>query len=259
MPMTRALPRTKFHSSELLRCLAGMELLDTVDAGSGFAEKLGEWIHFTDAITLSAVHNEMPAHAANGKRDARRTAAAAAAAAHSEFDRVKSMLTSTVNQSFALRPGSKVYNRLPEAPREMPANAASACLPYRRFYEAHQRDMELNIQPLRNRIRAAVASTSPKMRKLAELDAIFERILAPNERIMLARVPASLATRFANLYRTHQENAIAGPPDDPAGWTLPGGWLARFALDMQQLLRAELDLRLQPTLGLLEAINKDVE
>ena len=56
--MTRALPRTNFHSSKLIRCLADLTIVDAVEPGNAFAEKLGLWIHFADAIKLSAVHND---------------------------------------------------------------------------------------------------------------------------------------------------------------------------------------------------------
>ena len=39
-------------------------------------------------------------------------------------------------------------------------------------------------------------------------------------------------------------------------WTEPGGWLAAYGADLREALLAELDLRLQPTLGLLDAYNE---
>ena len=38
-----------------------------------------------------------------------------------------------------------------------------------------------------------------------------------------------------------------------------GAWLARFCHELQTVLLAELDLRLQPTLGLLEAYQKEIK
>ena len=49
----------------------------------------------------------------------------------------------------------------------------------------------------------------------------------------------------------------AAPPDDPACWMQPGGWLARFCADMQRVLLAELDLRLMPVAGLVAAVDKE--
>jgi hypothetical protein len=53
--MTRVLPRTNFHSSQLIRCLAELDLLESAEPASDFADELGQWMHFTDAIALSSV------------------------------------------------------------------------------------------------------------------------------------------------------------------------------------------------------------
>ena len=55
--MTRALKRTQFHSSGLMRTLADLAVLETDRPVGAFAEKLGQWIDFADAIALCAVHN----------------------------------------------------------------------------------------------------------------------------------------------------------------------------------------------------------
>ena len=47
--------------------------------------------------------------------------------------------------------------------------------------------------------------------------------------------------------------AASGGVDDPARWKQPGGWLHAFERDLQALLQAEIDVRLQPVMGLLEA------
>jgi hypothetical protein len=39
----------------------------------------------------------------------------------------------------------------------------------------------------------------------------------------------------------------------------PTQWLHRYGADMQSVLLAELDLRLQPLEGLLETLNLDIE
>jgi hypothetical protein len=45
--------------------------------------------------------------------------------------------------------------------------------------------------------------------------------------------------------------------DDPALWMQPGGWLAGFRKELQDALLAELDVRLQPTVGLIEAFSNE--
>lgn len=268
--MTRILARTNFHSSKLIRYLANLDMVDAVDPGNAFAEKLGLWVHFADAITLSAVHNDSVASPSKsqssmqrGEQAAARACAAAiaataatAAAAAAEFERTQAFLVNSIMKSCAPNAG-KTHISLPAPALELPMNLATAFVPYRRFYEEHQRDMELRIQPLRCNVREALAKASPRLRKLADLDAALEKILRERERQLLSKVPVLLRKRFEQLFREHQQKlADARQADNPAGWTQAGAWLARFCNDLQMLLLAEAELRLQPAMGLIEAFNE---
>jgi hypothetical protein len=254
--MTRALPRTHFHSSTLIRCLADLALVDAVEPGKAFAEKLGSWVHFTDAITLHAVHGDNRATSPSirpGMHSAARDDASR------EFERVQAFLVTSITRSCSPHAG-QAHIALPAPALALPMNPATAFVPYRRFYEAHQRDMESSIQPLRSRVRAALAKESPALRKLAELDASFETILRERESKLLSKIPALLKKRFEQLFKEHQQGlADSGQADDPAGWMQAGAWLARFCNDMQMLLLAEVELRLQPAMGLIEALTQDTK
>ncbi len=238
-------PRTNFHSSELIRCLADLALLDSEDAGKAFAEQLGHWIHFTDAITLSNVHQgPLPAAAPGAPQPE-------AAAARAELNQLKAQVTGAIIKTCSAKPGLDPSG-LPEPFTAPPAKLANAWLPYRRFYEAQQREMDARIHPLRGKLRASLARATPRLRKLAELDACFEHILRSREQLLLARVPQLLGARFELLYTQHQDS-------DPQEWHKAGGWLARLCKEMQTLLLAEAELRLQPALGLLEAWNNEYQ
>lgn len=229
-------------------------MIDAAGSGNAFAEKLGQWVHFADAIALSAVHSDGIPGAA--PRDAT-AGSAACSAATANVDRVQAMLVNSITKSFTKK-SDKAHIKLPLPDFEMPLDLSVAFVPYRRFYEAHQRDMELNIQPLRVNAREALGKLSPRHRKLAELDATLEKILRDRENKLLSRVPVLLRKRFDQLFKEHQQKlAAAQQADNPAGWMQADGWLARFCNDMQALLLAELDLRLQPTLGLIEAFTQD--
>jgi len=115
----------------------------------------------------------------------------------------------------------------------------------------------MSVQPLRVNVRDALAKASPRLKQLADLDATFEAILRERESKLLATVPVLLKKRFEHLYKAHQQALVdAQQADDPAGWMNPGAWLARFCKDMQTLLLAEVALRLQPTVGLIEALTE---
>lgn len=248
--MTQNLTRTNFHSSKLIRCLADLAMVDAADADHAFAEKLGQWIHFADAITLSSVHGDGVASPARVQQKKHGEAHAAASV---ELERVQALLTNSVMKSFAPNAGRALIE-LPMPDFALPFNPTASYAPYRRFYEAHQRDMELSITPLRYKLREAVAKASPVLKKLAELDETFEKILRDRESKLLARIPVLLKKRFEQLFKEHQQTLTGTEQaDNAASWIRTGGWLARFCQDMHMLLLAELELRLQPAAGLLEA------
>ncbi len=253
--MTRVLPRTNLHSSTLIRCLAELAIVDTAPSGTPFAEKLGGWVHFTDAILLSSVHHDSMASPAQLQPEAQ---SAARAAVGAEFDRTRVGLVNAITKSFSPRPGN-AHLALPPPPLVLPMDLAAAYLPYRRFYEAHQRDMEMRIQPLRVNLREALATVSPTLKKLADLDSAFEVILCEREKKLLSTVPGLLKKRFEELFGAHQQRlAETRHPDNPAGWMQAQAWLARFCNELQTLLLAELEFRLQPTVGLIEALTESL-
>jgi hypothetical protein len=235
-----------------------MAIVDAVEPGNAFAEKLGLWIHFADAITLSAVHNDdiasRPGMHAKIHHEAQTIARAAVGI---EFERTQTTLINSIMKSCSPNSG-KTAIKLPIPMLALPMDLAAAYAPYRRFYEAHQRDMALSIQPLRVHIRQALGKASARRKKLADLDATLENVLRARENQLLSKVPVLLKKRFEQLFKAHQQTLLnTRQADDPAAWTQAGAWLARFCNDMQTLLLAELELRLQPSVGLMEAFNNE--
>ena len=246
--MTRVLPHTNFHSSQLTRCLAELDLLESAEPAGDFADELGQWMHFTNAIALSSVHESGMARIPAQSQALREAAGARLTA---EFERIRAFMVNSITKSCSPKAGNTAI-KLP-----LPLDLEVSYAPYRRFYEAHQRDMELSVEPLRVNLRQALAQASPPLRKLAELDVVMEKILRERESRLLARVPVLLQKRFDAQYAAHQEQlAASGQADNPAAWMDPGGWLARICQNLQTLLLAEADLRLQPSAGLLEAFNQ---
>ncbi len=137
---------------------------------------------------------------------------------------------------------------------------AAAYEPYRRFHLAHQAEMEPGIRALRSRLRQALVGASARLRQLAALDEALDRILASREHQLLATLPSLLEKRFEQLLAAHQQALPdRGQADAPLLWMQPGGWLAAFCEELQAVLIAELDLRLQPTLGLIEAWHNEAD
>jgi hypothetical protein len=250
--MTRALPRTNFNSSRLIRFLADLAVVDAPETGHDSAEKLALWLDFTDAITLSAVHDASPPDTPAGGQSVASTAWA------EEFARARADLVNTITQS-CMPNGAATRIKLPTSPLDAAIESAAAYEPYRRFYLAQQREMELNLGPLRARVREALAKASPTLNKLAALDEALDGALRARESKLLATVPVLLDKRFEQLRKAHQQTLLdSGHADDPALWMQPGGWLANFCRELQGVLLAELDLRLQPAVGLIEALSNEV-
>jgi hypothetical protein len=220
--MTRAQTRTHFHSSCLLRILTDLACLQAPASGAAFAEKMGLWVDYTHAIVLCAVHNAQWARTPDlgGGPDH-----APAEAAETAFARQRSLLEHSIRSA-----------KLP------PLDLAEATFEtYRRYYLGQQRDLDLKVPVLRSRVREGLAQASPALQQLAALDAALEGVLAARESQLLATLPHLLKQRFTQLADSHD-------PQQPASWLL------RFREELQTVLLAELDLRLQPAVGLVEAL-----
>ncbi len=252
--MAQGLPRTRFNSSGLVRALAELTATETSEARQSFAERLGQWLDFKDSLALYAALNA-------GAPAAQHAGAAVTerAAARQSFARVRAALAASIATDGLPGPGeAPLESRAPAPPPS--AGSAADFAPYHRAYLARQRDMSASIGPLRASVRAALSRRSPAMKRLAGLDAVLEQGLAGRERELLATVPVLLGRRFEQLYGAHQ----AGPgevaaADEPAPGRQPGGWLATFRADMQAVLLAELELRLQPVAALIAALDNEME
>ena len=244
-PLPAAAPaRASFGSAGFIRRLAdltGPRPGTQGSAGQPLVDRLGPWLGLADAISLATAldgiarrpDEDAAIDAGNMNHLARHCA------------EVRANLAAAIDADL---PGSRSVRRphddrgaAPVAPAD-PADFG----PWRRHYAAQQRTMETAIAPLRLELRAALAARSPAQVRLAELDAVMDGVLGPRERSLLASVPGQLERRHAELQRAH---AASGEPADPPTWQIA------FQRDLKDLLRAELDLRLQPVDGLLAALD----
>ena len=241
--------RTSLHSSPLVRTLADLAVLTAPDADAAFAEKLSQWIDISGAIGLRASHNPPSAEV----QDAAACSDASKLMAH--VRQVQSDLATAL--SIGMAPGGARSRQGWPAPKpDLPPELAAAYEPYRRYYQRQQREIDLKIAPLRAKVRTALAGGTAEQRQLASMDAALDKILGVQEARLLAGLPTLLEQRFRHLHTTHQQAlAQTGQADPISRWMKPGAWLARFCQDLHSVLRAELELRLQPTLGLLDALH----
>lgn len=212
---------TGFDSSPLVRTLASLGGVDSAPSPHTAAERLSQWLDWTDAIALSAALTDdkspMPGPAQLP------AAARLAAAAIDQARRVRSELERLIDEDTTFT---------------VPPVDENSC---RASYRAHQHTMAARIDGVRAALRAALAARGTEGTQIAALDAVLARALAAREREWLGTVPALLKRHVAHQ---HQHLAEAITPVAPAA---PGGpWLAA--------LRAELATRWQAVEGLIDSI-----
>lgn len=253
--MTQAVLRTHFNTSRLIRYLADLAPPEGAPSQPVFAQRLGHWVSFTDAMTLYAALNPGAEPARAGTPAA---TSAACAAADAELTRVRTAMVEVIQRSCAAVPGAaRIKFPLPAV--ETGPEIAVSYAPFHRFCVSVQREMDAKLGPLRASVRQALAQASPALRQLAALDATFDTVLGERERRLLGTVPAMLEKRFTQLRSEHQQMlATSGQTDDSAAWLRPGAWLARFREELCGVLLAQWELRLQPVTGLVQALANEV-
>lgn len=239
------------YSARLVQLLSVLANSSVGEPTSCFAERLGRLFDLSDTILLDSAHKHRPA----GPFPASSTLAERLQA---NLEQTRDTLVDRISGSFAADATSTAL-RLPEPEFASTPARPPAFTPYRRFYLAQQRQLATALQPLRARIRNAMANQSPALAQLAALDTVFDNTLSNYSRHCFGALPTVLEKRFKTLWRAHQKNLPAGEPDDtPGSWLEPGAWLDQFCREMRILLLAELEVRLEPALGLLAALNNEV-
>lgn len=208
--------------SPLVRLLGEWFPTDARASGMDFAERLSLWLGAVDAIGLQATHQAVRAmqSAAPGPLTAR---GGGAASLVEDLRRVRGLLAHAIARPLAPPDGT---------PPEFK--------PYADRHVELQRQMELAIPPLRAHVREVASRQSARLRQLAALDAAMEQVLAARGQALLARLPARLKRRFEQL-----RASAAGDADED--------WLQAFDREWRQALLAELEVRLAPVAGLVEA------
>lgn len=248
--MTRALPRTAIHSARLVRFLTENALLAAAPPQEDVGQRLGDWLDFRQAIALHAVLNPEPTIQASSPA---RAPALTPAALREHVTRVRASLEQSILQGAP--PGSGLTRiDMPAAELDEPVEPKTAFEPYRRFQAAHQRQMESVLRSLRAQVRAQVAKGSPDLQRLAALDATFENILGEREAMLLGKVSRLLEKRFVQALKQQLQKPAPGDTSSPEK---PLAWLMPLRQAMRSALLAELDTRLQPTLGLVEAFQAE--
>jgi hypothetical protein len=257
--MTQATSKLGLNDTRLVRLLTDLAVFDMAFPPKNFAERLGGAINFGDSMRLASFHDELremiyePSPTSIGRLQ-------------EEVLRVRSALVLAVVESFTPHRGSARL-KLPTIEAGVPPDQSTAFEPYHRFYAAHQREFESEIHALQLRVRGLACGFSAELGQLTAMDEAMRSIFSMHTRRSLALIPQLLGKRFAFLLQEHrsheQKSGDEVNGDQPKegvldGSTQPDGWLDEFYEEMQELLLAELELRLMPVLALVEAVDEEV-
>ena len=273
--MTRALPRASLYSASLVRFLTENAMLAPARQAEDVGQKLGDWLDFRQAIALHGVLNPESApdqQPAAPPPHVRRMAQIAPEALARHVDKVRAQLVESITRGAPAGSGLARID-MPAPVLDEPVEIKTAFEPYRRFVAAHQRQMESTLRSLRAQLRLQLSKRASAGQQLAGLDAAFENILAEREAALLAKTSKLLEKRFVQALKAHMlaptqpatlitettdatvdDTDVSGPNSNTPPKSDPSIWLMPLRQTIRQALLAELDTRLQPALGLLEAL-----
>jgi len=167
----------------------------------------------------------------------------------------RAKMISNINQGFIDGPGETLL-KVPSTVVGIHTEVLQTYTPYQRFYSKHQLAMAVEINELRNTVRSGVAGFSSQLSQLADLDKTLEQSMAAHSQKLFALTPKLLNPQFKIRQEEYLTNTKDKNTNELDHWLMPDGWLTLFYQDMKKLLLAELDLRLQPIFGLLEALDE---
>ena len=244
------------QGSRLIRFLTDLAVSDAKISHKNFAEQLGQLIDLSDSFALSDALRSLKRlpFKANTDDDTR---AQYSESIKQHFLQQRSLMVEAIVKSFVPDHGTLAL-LLPAADSEESINSGKTLDAYVRFYAMQQSEMEHRVIKLRAHVRESLSGHSAALAQLAALDTAIGDTLAIPSRKLFTVVPRLLRKRFTLLHEEHvakTQDSI----DNNQLWLETGGWLDNFYNEMQGLLLAELEVRLQPVLGLIEALEESTE
>jgi hypothetical protein len=123
--------------------------------------------------------------------------------------------------------------------------------PYRRYLSDHQKQMGLWLGRWRRKARSALVAAGGELQMLARMDAVCDDALHEKETRLLSTLSLRMGQHLARLVAKHLPTDGADTGQRSASSPV---WLRDFETDLRAGLLAELELRIQPLLGLVEAL-----
>ncbi|MBE0485495.1 DUF3348 family protein [Marinobacter sp.] len=215
------------HPSKLLAQLAHLGAASSTDALPCIAERLSRLFGLGDTMTLDA----------------------ATAYRAGQPGQLQSAVVDKLTDELATTRRALV-RRVHIWAGELEFEGEPECEPVLNAWLALQRKIAANSRQLRDKVRRSMKDQSQTLARLAELDAVFDHTVAGYTSQCFSAVSLVLEQRFRALQTSNEQPQTSGQA--------PHDWFHRYCEEAQALLLAELDVRLEPVLGLLEACHNEV-
>ena len=198
------------------------------------AERLGSFLGVSGSMNLARGIKNLPSSGSGIK-------GGSSHAVIEEFLDSRERLVKQLIDSFS---SSDVHNSVPSEANGVRREALYTFTPFQRFYTAKQVEMGVAVKHLRDFLRRDMSIMSVKMQRLSQMDLIFDENLEGHIRKQFNIVPKALEHYFyASVSASDKEFDL-------------DTFLPEFYLTMRDLLLAELDARMQPLIGLVEALQE---
>ena len=227
----------------MVRVLSELDVAAGAASPGQFTGRLAQLLDFNDSISISNALATASAEEFEPSGESPRVL-------REDFLRARSAMLQAVMKSFSPQ-SAAVRIRLPEPTPQAPQDPVTAYQPYQRFYAAHQRQIDFSSRSLHTQVRNTAAGLSPQLAHLSALDSTLGDPLGSWARQCFATAPSLLGKRFIQLH-----GQCCATADDIGNWPQ---LLQGFCTEMRATLLAEIDARLLPVLGLIEAVNEQIE
>lgn len=250
--MTSTLSSADLHASGLVRLLTSLMGQAAPSPPLALTERLGRLLDMNGSLKLSQIHARL-------SRLSFESDPALARSLEKTYMATRATMEQSIHDSFREGERTGFQFRLPELAPKAPMDRCPAYDPYLRFYQAHQREFSFRLQALQADTRQAAAGVSLKLTQVAVLDRVLGEFMQSLTQRSLSQIPKLLGLRFKHLFDTLSQSADCDSDLSHARWLAADGWLTQFHNEMKSTLLLELDLRMQPILGLIEAINEHTQ